>query len=282
VSIIQAILLGIVQGLTEFLPISSSGHLEIVPWAFDWHSFHDDQTLQKTFDVALHLGTLVAVVAYYWRELGRIVAGFFRSIVRRRAETFEERLSWLLLLSTIPAGIVGVAFEDFIVEKLGQPYQIAVMLVLFGIVMWVVDQRAPKDRSIEEVRWKSALAIGFAQAIALVPGVSRSSVTMVAGMTLRLDRESAARYSFLMSVPVIAGAALVSLAGAVGDGLPEGAAAPFAAGMASAAVSGFAAIWFLLAYLRRHDFRPFAYYRFALAAAIVVLIVSGVRPATGI
>jgi undecaprenyl-diphosphatase len=281
-SVLQAILLGIVQGLTEFLPISSSGHLEIVPWAFDWHSFHDDQALQKTFDVALHLGTLVAVVVYYWRDLGRIIAGFFRSLVRRRIETPEEKLSWLLLLSTIPAGIVGVAFEDFIVKRLGQPYQIAAMLVLFGIVMWVVDQKAPKDRAIDDVRWKGALAIGVAQAMALVPGVSRSSITMVAGMTLRLDRESAARYSFLMSVPVIFGASLVSAIGVIGDGLPPGTAAPFAAGMVSAAISGFAAIWFLLAYLRRHDFRPFAYYRFVLAAAIVVLIVSGIRPATGI
>ena len=281
-SILQAIILGIVQGLTEFLPISSSGHLEIVPWALDWHSFHDDPSLQKTFDVALHLGTLVAVVTYYWRDLGRILAGFFRSIARRRVETPEERLAWLLLLSTIPAGLVGVAFEDFIVRRLGEPYQIAVMLVLFGIVMWVIDQRAPKDRAIDDVRWKSALGIGVAQALALVPGVSRSSVTMVAAMALRLDRESAARYSFLMSVPVIAGAALVSSTGVIADGLPPGTAAPFAAGMIAAALSGFAAIWFLIAYLRRHDFRPFAYYRFVLAAGIIILIASGVRPATGI
>jgi undecaprenyl-diphosphatase len=281
-SILQAIILGIVQGLTEFLPISSSGHLIIVPWALDWHFFLENPQLNKTFDVALHLGTLVAVVAYYWRELGRLAAGFLRSLRKRRVETTHERLAWLLLISTIPAGIVGVAFEDFIVTRLGEPWQIAIMMIVFGVFMWVVDGRARRDREIGDVRWKGALGIGIAQALALAPGVSRSSVTMVAGLLLGLDRESAARYSFLMSVPVIAGAAAFSSVGVIKDGLPAGMATPFAAGMVSAAVSGFAAIWFLLAYLRRHDFKPFAIYRFVLAAGILLLVVAGTRPATGI
>jgi len=281
-SILQAIILGIVQGLTEFLPISSSGHLIIVPWALDWHFFLENPQLNKTFDVALHLGTLVAVVAYYWRDLGRLAAGFFRSLRKRRVESADERLAWLLLISTIPAGIVGVVFEDFIVTRLGEPWQIAIMMIVFGGVMWVVDSRARRDREIGDVRWKGALGIGVAQALALAPGVSRSSVTMVAGLLLGLDRASAARYSFLMSVPVIAGAAAFSSVGVIQDGLPAGMATPFAAGMVSAAVSGFAAIWFLLAYLRRHDFKPFAIYRFVLAAGILLLVVAGTRPATGI
>jgi len=281
-SILQAIILGIVQGLTEFLPISSSGHLIIVPWALDWHFFLENPGLNKTFDVALHLGTLVAVVAYYWRELGRLGAGFLRSLRKRRIETTDERLAWLLLISTIPAGIVGVVFEDIIVTRLGEPWQIAIMMIVFGGVMWIVDSRARRDREIGDVRWKGALGIGVAQALALAPGVSRSSVTMVAGLLLRLDRESAARYSFLMSVPVIAGAAAFSSVGVIQDGLPAGMATPFAAGMVSAAVSGFAAIWFLLAYLRRHDFKPFAIYRFVLAAGILLLVFAGTRPATGI
>ena len=281
-SILQAIILGIVQGLTEFLPISSSGHLIIVPWALDWHFFLENPGLNKTFDVALHLGTLVAVVAYYWRELGRLATGFLRSLRKRRIETTDERLAWLLLISTIPAGIVGVVFEDIIVTRLGEPWQIAIMMIVFGGVMWIVDSRARRDREIGDVRWKGALGIGIAQALALAPGVSRSSVTMVAGLLLGLDRASAARYSFLMSVPVIAGAAAFSSVGVIQDGLPAGMATPFAAGMVSAAVSGFAAIWFLLAYLRRHDFKPFAIYRFVLAAGILLLVVAGMRPATGI
>ena len=281
-SILQAIILGIVQGLTEFLPISSSGHLIIVPWALDWHFFLENPGLNKTFDVALHLGTLVAVVAYYWRELGRLATGFLRSLRKRRIETTDERLAWLLLISTIPAGIVGVVFEDIIVTRLGEPWQIAIMMIVFGGVMWFVDSRARRDREIGDVHWKGALGIGVAQALALAPGVSRSSVTMVAGLLLRLDRESAARYSFLMSVPVIAGAAAFSSVGVIRDGLPAGMATPFAAGMVSAALSGFAAIWFLLAYLRRHDFKPFAIYRFVLAAGILLLVFAGTRPATGI
>jgi undecaprenyl-diphosphatase len=282
VSLWQAILLGIVQGLTEFLPISSSGHLIIVPWVLDWHFFLDDPALNKTFDVALHLGTLVAVVTYYWRDLGQILAAFARSIARRRVDSPQGRLAWLLLLSTIPAGMVGVAFENVIETRLGEPYLIAVMMIVFGAVMWFVDSRAPLDRDIEALRWKGALGIGLAQAAALAPGVSRSSVTMVAGLLLRLDRESAARYSFLMSVPVIAGAALFKTVDVVRDGLPPGTTTPFVAGMAAAALSGFGAIWFLLAYLRRHDFKPFVFYRFAMAAGILIVVAAGLRPAVGI
>ena len=281
-SILQAILLGIVQGLTEFLPVSSSGHLILVPWAFNWHFFLENPELNKTFDVALHLGTFVAVVVYYWRELLRLLRGFFRTLATRRIRTPEERLAWLLLLSTVPAGIVGVSLEDVIVNRLGEPYLIGLMMIVFGVVMWVVDSHARLDRPLEKLGWKGALAIGVAQAAALAPGVSRSGITMVTGLLLGFDRESAARFSFLMSVPVIGGASLYSGLGVARDGLPAGTAVPFVAGMAAAAVSGFAAIWFLLAYLRRHDFKPFVFYRFAVGAGVLLVIVAGLRPAVGI
>jgi undecaprenyl-diphosphatase len=284
VSVVQAIILGIVQGLTEFLPVSSSGHLILVPWLMGWGWYVDpaNADLNKTFDVALHLGTFIAVLAYFWREVGQILAAWFHTLRTRRAKTPTERLAWLLLISTIPAGLVGVALESFIEDQLGKPYLICIMMIVFALVMLAIDRLAKLDRSTDDLRWPGALGIGVAQAIALSPGVSRSSVTMMAGMLLRLDRESAARYSFLLSVPVIGGAAIVKGAKLAKDGLPAGTATPFAVGMAAAAVSGFAAIWFLLGYLKRHDFTVFVVYRIVVAVALLLLIAFGVRHATGL
>lgn len=281
-TVVQAIILGIVQGLTEFLPISSSGHLLIVPWLFDWHFFLDHPDLNKTFDVALHLGTFIALVAYFWRDILTLLAAWVGSIRRRRLDSVEARVAWLILVSTIPAGIIGVLFEDFIVNRLGQPWMIAVLLIVFGGVMWIVDRTAKLDREIEALTWSDALIVGLAQALALAPGVSRSGITMVTGLLLRLNREAAARYSFLISIPVIGGAALYKGLEVARDGLPAGMTTPFAAGIVSAAVSGFAAIWFLLAYLRRHDFTIFVLYRFAVGAGMLILMLVGIRSVAGI
>jgi undecaprenyl-diphosphatase len=281
-TILQAIILGIVQGLTEFLPISSSGHLLIVPWLFNWHFLLEHPDLNKTFDVALHLGTFIAVVAYFWRDLGRLIAAWGRSIARRRLDDPDARLAWMLVVSTIPAAFIGVLFEDFIVERLGRPWMIAVLMIVFALVMYVVDRLAKLDRDLEAMTWPDALLIGVAQAFALAPGVSRSGITMVTGLALRLDRESAARYSFLMSVPVIGGAAAYKGLQVAQDGLPAGTTGPFLAGMAAAAVSGFAAIWFVLAYLKRHDFTLFVVYRLVAGVAMLLLIALGVRSALGI
>jgi undecaprenyl-diphosphatase len=281
-TILQAIILGIVQGLTEFLPISSSGHLLIVPWLFNWHFLLEHPDLNKTFDVALHLGTFIAVVAYFWRDLGRLIAAWGRSIARRRLDDPDARLAWMLVVSTIPAAFIGVLFEDFIVERLGRPWMIAVLMIVFALVMYVVDRLAKLDRDLEAMTWLDALLIGVAQAFALAPGVSRSGITMVTGLALRLDRESAARYSFLMSVPVIGGAAAYKGLQVAQDGLPAGTTGPFLAGMAAAAVSGFAAIWFVLAYLKRHDFTLFVVYRLVAGVAMLLLIALGVRSALGI
>jgi undecaprenyl-diphosphatase len=250
VTILQAIVLGIVQGLTEFLPISSSGHLIIVPWLFNWHVLLDNPSLNKTFDVALHLGTFVAVVIYFWREIGRLLAAWARSIGKRSLADPEARLAWLLIAST------GV--------------------------MYLIDHIAKLDRDLSSLRWPGALAIGIAQAFALCPGVSRSGITMMTGLVLRLDRESAARYSFLMSIPVIGGAAAYKALEVARDGLPPNTATPFAAGIASAAVSGIVAIWFTLAYLKRHNFNIFVLYRIVLGVAMLILIATGVRSALGI
>jgi len=281
-TILQAIILGIVQGLTEFLPISSSGHLLIVPWLFNWHFLLDNPELNKTFDVALHLGTFVAVVIYFWREIGRLLSAWVRSMTRRSLADPEARLAWFLVVSTIPAAFLGVAFESFIEERLGKPWIIAIMMIVFALVMYTVDHLARLDRDLEALTWTDAILIGIAQTFALCPGVSRSGITMMTGMALRLDRESAARYSFLLSIPVIGGAAAYKGLQVAQDGLPAGTAAPFAVGIAAAALSGFAAIWFLLAYLRRHSFDLFVIYRIAIGVGMLILIISGVRAATGI
>ena len=281
-TILQAIILGIVQGLTEFLPISSSGHLLIVPWLFNWHFLLDNPELNKTFDVALHLGTFVAVVIYFWREIGRLLSAWVRSMTRRSLADPEARLAWFLVVSTIPAAFLGVAFESFIEERLGKPWIIAIMMIVFALVMYTVDHLARLDRDLEALTWTDAILIGIAQAFALCPGVSRSGITMMTGMALRLDRESAARYSFLLSIPVIGGAAAYKGLQVAQDGLPAGTATPFAVGIAAAALSGFAAIWFLLAYLRRHSFDLFVIYRIAIGVGMLILIITGVRAATGI
>ncbi len=281
-TVLQAIILGIVQGLTEFLPISSSGHLLLVPWLFNWHFLLENPDLNKTFDVALHLGTFVAVVAYFWREIVKLIGAWARSITRRSLAEPEAKLAWLLIVSTIPAALVGVLLEDFITERLGKPWMIGVALIVFAGFMYLVDHIARLDREMEQLSWLDALLIGVAQALALLPGVSRSGITMMTGLLLRLDRESAARYSFLMSIPVIGGAAAYKGLQVAQDGLPAGTATPFLFGMAAAALSGLAAIWFVLAYLKRHNFNLFVVYRLVIGAGVLVLVAVGARSALGI
>ncbi len=281
-TVLQAIILGIVQGLTEFLPISSSGHLLLVPWLFNWHFLLDNPDLNKTFDVALHLGTFVAVVIYFWRELGRLISAWVRSISRRSLADPEAKLAWLLVVSTVPAALVGVAFEGFITDTLGKPWMIGVALIVFAGFMYLIDHVAKLDRGLEALTWVDALLIGVAQALALLPGVSRSGITMMTGLLMRLDRESAARYSFLMSIPVIGGAAAYKGLEVAKDGLPAGTAMPFVVGMVSAALSGIAAIWFVLAYLKRHNFNIFVIYRIVVGVGVLILVVAGVRSGMGI
>jgi undecaprenyl-diphosphatase len=281
-TVLQAIILGIVQGLTEFLPISSSGHLILVPWLFNWHFLLANPDLNKTFDVALHLGTFVAVVLYFWREIVKLIAAWLRSIAARSLADPEAKLAWLLLVSTVPAALVGVAFESFITDTLGKPWMIAVAMIVFAGFMYLVDHMARLDRDLTSLGWLGALLIGVAQALALLPGVSRSGVTMMAGLLLRFDRESAARYSFLLSVPVIGGAAAYKSLEVVKNGLPAGTQTPFLAGMVAAMLSGIAAIWFTLAYLKRHNFDLFVVYRIVVGVAVLILIVSGLRSGMGL
>jgi undecaprenyl-diphosphatase len=278
VNIVQAIVLGLVQGATEFAPVSSSGHLILVPWILGWVLI-GDADVQKSFDVALHVGTLLGALVYFRHEVARYGAAGFRSIRARRIDSPDERIAWAIVLGTIPGAVVGATLEDVIQERLGAPWLIAVMLVAFGIVLVAVDRRARSDRPYDSIRPRDGLLLGTAQALALQPGVSRSGVTITAARAMGLDRESAARISFLLSLPIIAGAGVYKAVDLAGTGL-QGHEAEFVAGLAASAISGFVVIWGLLRYLRRHDFTVFLWYRVALALVVVGLIAFGVRDAT--
>jgi undecaprenyl-diphosphatase len=272
----QALVLGIVQGATELLPVSSSGHLILVPWAAGWHYLQDHPDFNKTLDVALHLGTLIAVILYFWRDVVRLAVAWWQSLKRRRIETSDERIAWYIVVATVPAAIAGAAGESFIEKKLGDPWQIAILLAVFAILLWIAD-RVPPGRSIEDLGFVKAFGIGLAQCLALMPGTSRSGVTITAGRFLKLNRDDAARLSFLLLVPIVFGAALLKGAKVAADGLPAGSAGPFVVGMLAAAVVGLLAIWGLLGYVRRHTYTIFVVYRLALSAAILITIGAGWR-----
>lgn len=276
----QALVLGIVQGATELLPVSSSGHLILVPWLGDWRFLEEHDDFNQTFDVALHLGTMLAVVGYFARELWAMIVAFVRTLRTRRLETADERLAWIVLVATIPAGIVGLALEDTITAHLGEPWQIAILLSVFAIVLWLVDRR-PAVREAHELSLKEGLAVGVAQALALMPGVSRSGITITAGRLFRLDRDAAARLSFLLLVPTVLGAVLLKgVKDVVLGDLPPGWKGPFVVGVLAAWGTGLLAIEWLLGYVRRHTYGLFVVYRLVVAALIVVVIVAGARDAT--
>ena len=277
-TILQAIVLGITQGVTEFAPVSSSGHLILVPWLFGW-SIVDDAALNKTFDVALHVGTLVGAIAYFRHDIARYLRAWLTSIRARRVTTVDQRLAWTLVVGTIPGAVAGAALESTIEDTLGQPLIIAAMLALFGVILYAVDRVARADRDESTIRPRTGLFLGIAQALALQPGVSRSGVTITAARAIALDRETAARFSFLLAMPIIAGAGAFKAADLVQHGF-QGFAVQFLWGFLASAVSGFIAIWAVLRYVRRHDFFVFMVYRLAVAALVVVLIATGVRSAT--
>jgi undecaprenyl-diphosphatase len=275
----QAFVLGVTQGLTELLPISSSGHLILVPWLADWHYLEANPSFNKTFDVALHLGTLVAVVAYFWADVVRYVSAWFRSVARRSVTTQDERIAWWIFFATIPAAIAGALGEESIEKHLGQPWQIAIFLAVFGILLWLAD-RLPQQRRIGDLGFWPAFAIGVSQILALMPGVSRSGITITTGRFYRLERDAAARFAFLLLIPVVFGAVVYKgIKHVVLESLPAGSVGPFVVGTMAAAAVGLVAIDLLLGYVRRHDYTPFVIYRLVIAAGILLVIASGWRSA---
>ncbi len=275
VPIYQAIILGIVQGLSEFLPISSSGHLLLVPWLAGWNEL--DPAIKKSFDVALHFGTLVAVVGYFRRDVSTyVVEGTKLVFARRVPPTTDGKLAWLFVLATLPAAAVGALFEDQIDGHLGTPTIIGISLIGFGLVLAIADRTVGR-RKVDEFRAKDAVLVGVAQAFALNPGTSRSGITMTAGRFLGFDRDSAVRISFVMSIPVIFGAVVFKFGGMVADGVPDGLLVPMVVGTITAGLSGWLAVWGTLRIVRTRSFMPFVIYRVVLGVVVLLVVATGAR-----
>lgn len=262
-TILQALVLGIIQGFTELLPISSSAHLALTPWLLGW----PDSGL--AFDVALHLGTLVAIVGYFHEEWRRLIVAAVSLAKKRRAETPEEKRVVFLVIATIPAGIAGLLLQDAAETVFRSPVIIATNLIAMGILLWAVDRYMSRDRGMESMGWKDAIFVGLAQCLALVPGVSRSGSTITAGRALRLSRESAAVFSFLLSTPITLAAVALEVPDAVREAESL---VPLAVGVVAAALSAWVAIAVLLRYVVKHSYGVFAVYRLAFGALIFYLI----------
>lgn len=274
--ITHAIVLGLVQGLSEFLPISSSGHLLLVPWLFGWKDF-ESESVEKAFDVALHIGTVFAAIAYFRHDLVRYVREGLALVVRReRPATQDGKLAWLLVVSTIPAAAVGALFESQIDERLGTPTIIAVSLIVFGLVLALAD-RVVGHRRVESYTARDALLVGAAQAIALNPGTSRSGITMTAARLRGFDRQSAARLSFLMMIPVTTGAVLLKMVGLIAEGIPDGLHLPMVVGVVTSGLAGWFAVWGTIRFVQTRSFTPFVIYRVALGIAVLVIVAAGWR-----
>lgn len=276
---LEALLLGVVQGLTEFLPISSSGHLILVPWLQDYTFLQEHPEFNKTFDVALHAGTLIAAIAYFRVEVVVLIRGFVQAARRRAIETQEQRLSVAIAIGTVPAVIAGGLGASFIDEHLGEPWMIAIQLIFFGFLLGVAD-KMPQRRNLEDTGLRDGWYVGLAQVLALAPGTSRSGITITAARWLGLDRDSAARFSFLLLIPAVAGATVYKAYESVSEGLPSGVAGPMIVGTIAAAVSGYLAIAWLLRLLRTTSYRPFVLYRYVVGIGILLIIATGLRPAT--
>lgn len=255
--IIQALILGIVQGLTELLPISSSAHLNLIPWIFNWD-------IPQSFDVALHFGTLLAIVIFFFKDWLRLIEGGYKQVVKKE-KSFEGKMFWYLVAATIPGGAIGFLLDHFIGDSLGKmPLVIATALIVMGIILYIVDKKAPAKTDYEHMTFKQTFLIGLSQALAFIPGVSRSGVTMTTGRLMGVDRESTAKYTFLLSTPIVFGATLYKFKDFVFN-------IPFFIGVLASFLVGIVVIKFLLDYLKKGSFKIFAIYRVILGLFIVSL-----------
>ena len=272
-SVLHAIILGLVQGLAEFLPVSSSGHLALVPWLFGWDHFGGDDTLENAFDVALHLGTLVGSVVYLRSDVARFGSAGLGWLKDRGPLTGDARVAWLLVATAVPTGILGMGVLA-VTDDLGdRTWLVAVSLIVFGLALYLSDRR-PSGRGLDDLRLRDALMLGTAQGLAFQPGVSRSGVTLTVARCMGVDREDATRLVFLMSLPVIAGAGLVKASDLV---VPAGWWGAFAWGTIAAAVSGWLAIHWMLRLVARTGFGGFALYRLVIGVSVLVLLASSFR-----
>ena len=252
----QAIILGIVQGLTELLPISSSAHLNLIPWIFNWN-------MPESFDVALHFGTLLAIALFFFKDWIELIKGGYKQVVKKE-KSDEGRMFWYIVLATIPGGAIGFILDHFVGDSLNMPLLIAGALIIMGIILYVADKKAPTKTEYKDMTLKQTFLIGLSQALAFIPGVSRSGVTMTTGRIMGVDRESTAKYSFLLSTPIVLGATLYKFKDFV-FGMP------FIVGVLSSSLVGLVVIRFLLKYLQKGSFKVFAIYRVLLGLAVIAI-----------
>jgi undecaprenyl-diphosphatase len=282
-SILQALVLGILQGATEFIPVSSSGHLTLVPWLLDWHF---DPLFKNAFDVLAHWGTLVAVVSVFWRDLWHLLLGGLRTlaglreggirgVAARAREDEQGRLAWLIVMGSIPAAVLGLLFEGFFEMLFGTPRIVSILLLVTAGMLAFSEWRGQKGRDLSGLTWIDALWIGLGQAVAIAPGISRSGATIASGLLRGVRRDVAARFSFLLSTPVIVGAGLWQLKDLFKSAGWTAQLAAMGIGFLASSVAGYLCIRFLLGYLRRGRLYPFAIY--CALAGTACLILSFVR-----
>jgi len=272
VNVLHAAVLGALQGFTEVLPISSSAHLILVPWLLKWPESG------LTFDVALHLGTFIALTIYFRRDIVAMTSALFEALTSRSLDTPAKRLPFLIIAATVPAAVVGKLFEDPLEEIFrSNPLLIALVLIVFGIILGIADIAGRKRLAMNEIRPASAMTIGLFQCLALIPGVSRSGITITAGLMLGFTRESAARFSFLLSLPIVAGAALLKTMHLATHGIPAGEGVPMLVGIAVSAVTGYISVAFLLKFVQKHSISPFVWYRVIAGGVIISAIMSGFK-----
>lgn len=255
--IFQALILGIVQGLTELLPISSSAHLNLIPWIFNWN-------IPESFDVALHFGTLLAIALFFCKDWIELIKGGYKQVVKKE-KSFEGKMFWYLVIATIPGGIIGFVLDYFVGESLGKlPLLIAIALIVMGIILYIVDKKAPTKTEYKDMTFKQTFLIGLSQALAFIPGVSRSGITMTTGRLMGVSRESTAKYSFMLSAPIVLGATLYKFKDFVFD-------IPFVVGVLASFLTGLIVIKFLLEYLKKGSFKIFAVYRIIIGIAVIAI-----------
>ena len=256
-TIFQAVILGIVQGLTELLPISSSAHLNLIPWIFGWN-------ITESFDVALHFGTLLAIGIFFFKDWIELIKGGYKQVVKKEKST-EGRMFWYIVIATIPGGIIGFLLDHFVGDQLGTMYLVtAIALIVMGIILYIVDEKAPTKTEYKDMTFKQTFLIGLSQALAFIPGVSRSGITMTTGRLMGVSRESTAKYSFMLSAPIVLGATLYKFKDFVFS-------IPFVIGVIVSAIVGIIVIKFLLDYLKKGSFKIFAIYRVIVGLAVIAI-----------
>ncbi len=263
----QALILGIIQGLTELLPISSSGHLDIIPWILNWTSSEEFNVAFEGFDVALHFGTFLAIAIFFFKDWIKLIVGGFNQVIKKK-KTTEGRMFWYLVIATIPGGIIGLLLDTFAGDVLKKPVIIAIALIVMGIILYLVDKNSKSTTDYEHMSFKQTFLIGLSQCLAFIPGVSRSGITMTTGRAMGVDRESSARYSFMLSAPIVLAATIFKIKDFVFS-------VPFFVGILASFIVGIIVIKWLLQYLQKGSFKGFAVYR--VIFGIIILIFAFVR-----